>query len=495
MDAILLSLLLACHMPGPALAPGHLLRIEADPPDALISVDGYPARKGTWTGRVYSGQHYARLQREGFADRFEQVEVTSGRDLLVELEPLDHPVQIDSSPPALLRIQTHSGEDLRVQTPYEGELSAGPVRFTLWQEGHAPKTWTDFIDGGRSWRECLPHEGQLVDCHWRFPSGKAPKGLRFSPDGTELWVSLLKGPPSVEVYSAEDWSLQHSIPLGEHGAVELEFSPDGTKAYASQMQRSKVYELDASTKQELRSFASESAWTKVLEASPDGRMLYASNWVGDAISFIDLEKGKTVRTVRTADTPRGLYLTKNQRSLYVATYDAGDLQRIDVATGGIETVFDKGGHLRHIAADEERGRLYVSDMAKGRVFVHDIESGETRTLLRTESHPNTIVLSPDRRILFISCRGRNNPKSYYLPGPELGVVMIVDALDGRVLDVILGGNQPTGLDLSPDGRMLATSDFLDSWISVYAIPPTEDLLKSDGGRGTVYKKEMAKSEW
>ena len=494
MDANLFSLLLACHTPGPGLSTGEVLRIEADPPDALISVDGFPPRKGVWTGRVYPGQHYAVLSRKGFADRTEQVEVLVDRELTVELDPLLHPVAVESSPPAALTIRTREGE-LRVETPYAGELPAGPARFVLRMEGHSPRVWTDFIDGPRSWRECLPHEGQVVGCHWRFSSGKAPKGLRFSPDGSELWVSLLRGPPSVEVYSTDDWSRKHSIPLGEHGAVELEFSPDGSVAYASQMQRSKVYELDAETKTELRSFASKSAWTKVLEASPDGRMLYASNWVGDAVSFIDLEKGETIRTVRTADTPRGLYLTRDQESLYVATYDSGTLQRIGVASGSIETVFDQGGHLRHIAADEERGRLYVSDMAKGRVFVHDIASGETRTLLRTESHPNTIVLSPDKRILFISCRGRNNPRSYHLPGPELGVVMIVDALEGRVLDVILGGNQPTGLDLSPDGRMLASSDFLDHRISVYAIPPTEELLKSDGGRRSVYKKEMAKSEW
>ena len=91
-------------------------------------------------------------------------------------------------------------------------------------------------------------------------------------------------------------------------------------------------------------------------------------------------------------------------------------------------------------------------------------------------------LSPDGKVLYVSNRGRDNAESYYLPGPEWGTVLAIDTGSGTVLDAIVGGNQCTGLDVSPDGTLLAFSDFLDHKIRVYAIPPYEVLASGEGGR-------------
>ena len=72
--------------------------------------------------------------------------------------------------------------------------------------------------------------------------------------------------------------------------------------------------------------------------------------------------------------------------------------------------------------------------------------------------------------------------SYYIPGPEWGSVLAIDTGTGRILDAIIGGNQTTGLDVSPDGRLLAFSDFLDNRVTIFAIPDTSILLEGDGGR-------------
>lgn len=106
-----------------------------------------------------------------------------------------------------------------------------------------------------------------------------------------------------------------------------------------------------------------------------------------------------------------------------------------------------------------------------------------------DSAPNMIDLSPDGRVLHVSCRGRNGPNCY-LPGPEWGSVLLVDTATGRLLDPIVGGNQPTGPDVSDDGTRLAFSDFLDNRISVYSIPEYQTLANGSGGRAhRVFGKE------
>lgn len=137
--------------------------------------------------------------------------------------------------------------------------------------------------------------------------------------------------------------------------------------------------------------------------------------------------------------------------------------------------------------------MYISDIRGGKIWLLDVNTGKTEVLARVERNPNTIKLSPDKRLLFVSCRGRNNPESYIKPGPEYGAVFVLDAHTGTVLDVIVGGNQPTGLDVSADGKWLAFSNFLDHQIRIYSIPPTEELLNNADNEAILeYKKYLRK---
>jgi sugar lactone lactonase YvrE len=196
--------------------------------------------------------------------------------------------------------------------------------------------------------------------------------------------------------------------------------------------------------------------------------------------------------LRTVPTPRGLYPTPDGRRLYVAGFDGGDLARIDLGSGRSKVLLHTGGAMRHLVGDPQRGLLYADDMAAGQTYVVDLASERVRRHARTDHAPNTIDLSPDGRVLYVSNRGRNGARGYYLPGPEWGSVLAVDAASGRPLDAIVGGNQTTGLDVSPDGRLLAFSDFLDNRVQVFTIPPYQRLSAGNGGRTAAHSAELAK---
>ena len=71
-------------------------------------------------------------------------------------------------------------------------------------------------------------------------SGSNPKQVAFSPDGRELWVSLLGG-HGVEVFDTRTMRRRKAIRLGKHGAVEVLFTRDGRTVYASQMETASVW--------------------------------------------------------------------------------------------------------------------------------------------------------------------------------------------------------------------------------------------------------------
>ncbi|MGH8911270.1 MAG: YncE family protein, partial [Acidimicrobiia bacterium] len=333
--------------------------------------------------------------------------------------------------------------------------------------------------------------GQLVDKLIEFPVGILPKQVAFTPDSAELWVTLLGG-DGLEVYTPLTGQLIEEVDLPQAGAVEVIFNRAGSFAYVSQMETGRVYEIDVASKNVLRTLQTSGSWTKVIALSADEQTLFASNWVSNDVSVFDLATGEETDRVPTVTTPRGLAVTPNGRYLYVAGFERGDLEVIDLVTGEGEVILETGGAYRHLVLDPTGSRLYGSDMAADAIYVTELATAATTHLADVNRLPNTIDLSPDGRVLFVSNRGRNNPESYLLIGPEWGSVLLIDTTTGRPLDAIVAGNQTTGLDVSPDGALLAFSDFRDDRVSVFAIPSYEVLAEGNGGRYQAHLSELEK---
>lgn len=383
------------------------------------------------------------------------------------------------------------GGALTGTSPFTAEVPEGTATVSIRRRGRQPLERRIDVDGARKVRWWLDPRGQLHHKVAQFATGSAPKQVAFTPDRRELWVTLLGG-PGVEVFRPRTGKRLATIDLGDHGAVEVIFTADGSTAYVSQMESASVYEIDTATHEITRQLPTTGSWTKVIALSPDESTLYASNWSSNDVSEIDLATGDVVRRLPTVPTPRGLFVTPDGDTLYVAGFDGGQLQRIDLRDGSSEVLETTGGAMRHLVGDPDRGRLYADDMGADAIFVHTLGRGRVRRLTATDEKPNTIDLGADGRVLYVSNRGENNAESYYLPGPEWGSVLAFDAMTGEPLDAIVGGNQTTGLDVSADGRLLAFSDFLDNRVQVFEVPPYDGLVAGDGGRFGRHRSDLVK---
>jgi YVTN family beta-propeller protein len=405
--------------------------------------------------------------------------------------PARHRLTLTTDPPgAALRLQAGDGSVVSGRTPYRARVAGGRLRVTLTRPGFNRLAEELVLDRDRTVHRWLDPAGLLHHKIGVVRTGPAPKQVAFTPDGREIWVSLLGG-HGLQVFEAATLRRTADVRLGEHGAVEVIFTRDGRTVYASQMETASVFEIDRRTHRVRRQMGTGGVWSKVMALSADEWTMYVANWVSNDVSEIDLRSGRVRRLLPTVGTPRGLHPTADGTRLYVAGYAQGELAYIDLRTGRSTTLLRTGGAMRHLVADPDGGRLYASDMGTDEVYVVDARTARVRKLADTDSTPNTIDLTPDGRVLYVSNRGRNGA-NYYLPGPEWGSVLAVDTGSGRVLDAIVGGNQPTGLDVSPDGRTLAYSDFLDDRVTVYAIPPYPTLAAGNGGRARAHLADLPK---
>ncbi len=401
-------------------------------------------------------------------------------------------LRVDADPKgATVVVRASEGPARTLTTPGEIDLPGGRVDLSWTAPGRQRRDETLTIDGPLVVKRWLDRDGQLLRTRFHAATGSNPKQVAFSPDGAELWVPLL-GARGVEVFRTSTGERLGVVRLGERGgAVEAIFSSDGRTVYVSQMETASVYEIDRESKRVKRRLGTGGNWTKVLALSPDEKTLYAANWVSNDISEIDLSSGRVRRKIPTVATPRGIVVTPDGKRIYVAGFDGGELARVDLSTGRSEVLMRTGGAMRHLVISDDGAHMYADDMGSDRSFVMDLATEKITILANTDSHPNSIDVTPDGAVLFVSNRGQNGP-SYYNPGPEWGSVLAIDTTDGRVLDAVVAGNQTTGLDVSPDGRLLAYTDFLDNRLVVMEIPASTDLRAGTGGRGPVYRPELTK---
>lgn len=318
--------------------------------------------------------------------------------------------------------------------------------------------------------------GQIIKCGYERKDIPAPKGISFTPDGKEFWItSLMNTKRGVVVFDSQEGEHLKDIVLPGGGGVEVIFNKDGSMAYVSQMETARVYEIDTELKEINRTLETESSWTKVMAISSDDKTLYVSNWSGNNISVFDLETGELSRNIQTVSTPRGIYPSENGKYLYVAGFKNGEIQKINLLTDEKNILYRSEGAMRHIVSDGKY--LYVSDMARALIYRVNKENDEVEEFMKTETNPNTITLTEDKKILIVSNRGINNPQSYHIPGPEWGTVLFFDVSTGKMLDVLIGGNQPTGLDVY--GNKIIYSNFLDGNIVLCYIPTYEEFLEKE----------------
>jgi DNA-binding beta-propeller fold protein YncE len=182
--------------------------------------------------------------------------------------------------------------------------------------------------------------------------------------------------------------------------------------------------------------------------------------------------------LKNIPVPRGLAFTDDGKYLLVAAFEGGTITKI--STEGwkpIGSILKPNAAMRHIVMAPDGKRCFVSNMHHAEIYEISLDPFKIIHVYKVWQNPNTIDLTHDGRYLFISNRGPNNPKGYREKSLKKGTIMIFDTMTNELITTIPGGTQPTGLDISPDDRYLAFSNFQDNTIEIFSI---EGL--SDGGK-------------
>lgn len=187
---------------------------------------------------------------------------------------------------------------------------------------------------------------------------------------------------------------------------------------------------------------------------PDGSRIFISSDESSVISVIDASTDKIVGTVPTGKQPHGLVVGKDGKFVYAAIFGDNQILEINPATLKVERTFD-AANPHNLALSPAGDELFVASQKSGEPGLIDIDlrSGKQKGVLRTETAPRSLNLSPDGSILCATFSDRNE-------------VDFFSANPLKKITAVEVGEAPHHVVFTPDGRFVLTVDQISNDLTI-----------------------------
>jgi uncharacterized repeat protein (TIGR01451 family) len=223
--------------------------------------------------------------------------------------------------------------------------------------------------------------------------------VEFSPNGERAYVASLAG-DYVKVYDTTTLSEVDSLSVND--PARIEFSPDGSRVYVI-AEGGSVEVFNGVTHDFITSIPVGSA-PYGAAVSPDGLYLYVANRGSDTLSLIDTSTNAVSGTITLAsgDFPTEVVVSPNGQRIYVSNGLANTVSVLSTVSNAFIDVIDVGLAPQGIAISPDGTRVYVANFSDDTVSVIDTS---TNTVIATPSvsgSPNGIVVSPDGTAVYVT---------------------------------------------------------------------------------------------
>ncbi len=171
------------------------VEIFAYPPDSQIKLDNFKPSVGTlYLPEVKSGTYQIKISRRGYKKISFRIELKRGEKFQkrVELEPDLIPCSFQTLPiNSSLQVFPSIGKSFKKKTPWKGKLPAGHTKVVFSKTGYNSLVKVFLVEKPVNLKIWLDPAGQVLRCLNIFNCGGSPKGVSFTPDNQEVWVTLL----------------------------------------------------------------------------------------------------------------------------------------------------------------------------------------------------------------------------------------------------------------------------------------------------------------
>jgi YVTN family beta-propeller protein len=235
--------------------------------------------------------------------------------------------------------------------------------------------------------------------------------------------------------------------------------------------------------------SSASPGTTLIEWSSSGDVVYVTSQKGgDTVTPFDIATGVPGPAISVGTTPKGIAITPDGTTAYVANYGSGTVTPIYVDAGLTGPAIDVGNKPDQIAITPDGSTAYVTNFGSGDVTPIDTVTGVAGSPITVGSDPDGIAITPNGSVAYVANSGSDtitpialatgtagtpitvgqNPNSLaitpngatlYVTNYGSGTVSAIDTSENSAVATITVGKQPSAIAITPNGSTAYVGNF------------------------------------
>lgn len=181
---------------------------------------------------------------------------------------------------------------------------------------------------------------------------------------------------------------------------------------------------------------------------------------GGPVSFFDpTQSGRATvaEALRVGSHTRKPVFVQNDRFLLVPDRLEGTVRVFDVQKKSLIKIVDVGAGPEKIIAHPTRDEAYTIDTLGRSVTVLSLSPFDRVRHIRLPANPEDGVLSPDGRYLYLTLSAASLVNNR---------IAVIDLKEREAVDLIPTGKDPCRMAITPDGRTLFVTNFIENTLSV-----------------------------
>ena len=265
------------------------------------------------------------------------------------------------------------------------------------------------------------------------PNGtSAPSGMTFSPDGTRAYITDLNS-DQLTIIDTATGAVIGTVTIAP-GALDVAASPDGTRVYTANYNAGTVSIID--TTNGAVNTITVGDFPSGVVFSSDGEHAYVTNQTGNRVTIIEVASDTIVGTIPVGGRPIGVAVNADETRLYTANNQTGTVSVVDLTNNSVLATIPVGGQPISVVLNTSGSLAYVSNFAAGKVSVIDTGSNTVLTDIAITG-PTEIAIHDDR---------------LYVIGVNTNTLTVIDTTTNGVIDTFPVGPGPTQVEISPNGH-------------------------------------------
>ncbi len=223
-----------------------------------------------------------------------------------------------------------------------------------------------------------------------------PYNMYFTPNG-KFAIVVAERYVSLDFRNPQTMALVHSLHVPCLGVDHMDFSANGTYLIASCEFGAKLIKVDVATQSYVASLSLPAgSKPQDVKLSPNGKIFYVADMISNGVWMIDGQDMKVLGFIKTGQGAHGLYVSRDDRYLYVTNRDEGSISVISFATNKVvQKWWLPGGGSPDMGNVSVDGKiLWLSGRYNSVVYAIDTQNGRLLRRIPVGDGPHGLCVWP-----------------------------------------------------------------------------------------------------